>query len=208
MTTSSVEETVRQNFNRHAPRYGRNPFTGWIGRSELAAMQALIPPPDEPGITPALDFGCGTGRSTRLLLALGYRATGYDLSPQMLELAQTTLGQRATFTQNPQDIQQQWPLVVSLGVLDYYPDTVPLWQQWRRLLAPDGVLVVTAPNAASPLAWLYEQVSRFTCPAYLVSIEKLTTDAGRAGLIVTHCRATFPQHLKWGHTLVLRLQPE
>ncbi len=35
----------------------------------------------------ALDFGCGTGRSTRFLEKLGFQATGVDLSEPMLRIA-------------------------------------------------------------------------------------------------------------------------
>src|SRR5262252_9575614 len=35
----------------------------------------------------ALDFGCGTGRSTRFLRDLGFQAIGVDVSPPMLERA-------------------------------------------------------------------------------------------------------------------------
>lgn len=37
----------------------------------------------------ALDFGCGTGRSTRFLREQGYAATGVDISPQMIVQART-----------------------------------------------------------------------------------------------------------------------
>lgn len=35
----------------------------------------------------ALDFGCGTGRSTRLLRKLGFDVTGVDISEDMLRIA-------------------------------------------------------------------------------------------------------------------------
>ena len=35
----------------------------------------------------ALDFGCGTGRSTRFLKALGFSAMGIDVSPEMVGFA-------------------------------------------------------------------------------------------------------------------------
>lgn len=40
-----------------------------------------------PGPGPALDFGCGAGRSTRFLKGLGFRAEGVDISEAMLARA-------------------------------------------------------------------------------------------------------------------------
>src|SRR5579864_5226151 len=37
--------------------------------------------------TRALDFGCGTGRSTRFLHKLGFDVTGVDISEDMLRIA-------------------------------------------------------------------------------------------------------------------------
>jgi SAM-dependent methyltransferase len=39
--------------------------------------------------TRALDFGCGTGRSTRFLRDLGFAVSGVDISPAMLDQART-----------------------------------------------------------------------------------------------------------------------
>lgn len=207
MTMSDRIEVIRRYFDRRSTRYGRSPFTRWVGRSELAVLQAMIPPASQPGVIPALDFGCGTGRVTQLLLELGYATTGYDLSPGMLAQAQAALGHRpdVAFTADRQRIQRPWPLIVSLGVLDYYPDRDLLWREWSELLAPDGLLVVTAPNASSPLAWLYAMTSRLSCPAFPATARELIERARLAGLTVTDLRGAFPQHPRWGHTLVLRL---
>ena len=40
--------------------------------------------------TKALDFGCGTGRSTRFLRKLGFQVTGVDVSEDMLQIARWT----------------------------------------------------------------------------------------------------------------------
>jgi len=37
----------------------------------------------------AIDFGCGTGRSTRFLKQLGFEVTGIDISADMLEIARS-----------------------------------------------------------------------------------------------------------------------
>lgn len=38
----------------------------------------------------AIDFGCGTGRSSRFLKRLGFNVTGIDISADMLEIARNT----------------------------------------------------------------------------------------------------------------------
>ena len=40
--------------------------------------------------TRALDFGCGTGRSTKFLQKLGFNVTGVDVSEDMLRIARST----------------------------------------------------------------------------------------------------------------------
>ena len=202
------QTTIRQQFDRHANAYGRNLLTRWIGRSELIAIQRFIPPAAEPGVTPALDFGCGTGRLTAVLLDLGYRVTGYDLSPEMVAKAAARLGSHPhlTLTTDSRAIQGSWPLITALGILDYYADPLPLWQEWQELLALDGRLIVTSPNARSPLVWLYTLVSRFTCQAQGHSMEDLRETAVSARLALTDIRPVFPHHAQLGHTLVMRLQ--
>lgn len=38
----------------------------------------------------AIDFGCGTGRSTRFLKRLGFEVIGLDISPEMLKIARAS----------------------------------------------------------------------------------------------------------------------
>jgi SAM-dependent methyltransferase len=194
---------IHRYFERQAAHYACDPLTRWLGSHELAALAALTPPATQPGLTPALDFGCGTGRASGVLLRRGYRVTGYDLSPAMLGQADRSLGQqpRPTLTADREAIPGPWPLIVAMGVLDYYADSAPLWREWRDLLSPAGELVVTAPNAGSPLGWLYTFFCRFTaCPTYAATADELAAVARQVGLEITGRRS-------FGHTLVLRLRP-
>lgn len=201
-------ETIGRRFDARASAYDRNPISRWVGRSELAAMAALLPAPARPGLSPALDFGCGTGRVSELLLSLGYQVTGYDISPEMLERARQRFAIRSgvRLTGDVSVLEGSWSLIVALGVLDYYPQPELLCRQWAELLAADGVLVVTAPNARSPLAQLYAYASRWTCRAYPASLSRLTASLAAAGLRVAACRPAFPAHPLFGHTLVLRVE--
>lgn len=40
-----------------------------------------------PGLGPVLDYGCGPGKFTEMLVENGYHATGYDPNPAMLDYA-------------------------------------------------------------------------------------------------------------------------
>jgi SAM-dependent methyltransferase len=207
MNNTERHSFLRQRFDQRAGKYLRNPVTHWVGRNELKVLRSMISPPKQAGEISALDFGCGTGRVTTMLLELGYGVTGYDLSPGMLDQARAAIGDRSDvlFTSDTQALRGQWPLIVALGVLDYYPDNSPLWQEWQRLLAPDGTLLVTAPNARSPLAWLYVLFSRFTCQAYATTPEILMPVAEAAGFTLADVKFAFPRHW-WGHTIVLGFQ--
>ena len=50
-TTRDRQKFLRQRFNRLTFQYHLNPFTRWVGRSELAVLRDMIPPPPHPGET-------------------------------------------------------------------------------------------------------------------------------------------------------------
>lgn len=69
---------------RRAESYSKLEFPGtyYLAYRDLPA---IIGSPPEGGL--ALDFGCGAGRSTRFLKALGFDAVGVDISPDMVRRA-------------------------------------------------------------------------------------------------------------------------
>ncbi len=102
----------------------------------------------------ALDFGCGTGRSTRVLRKLGFYVTGVDISEDMLRIAQTT-DPSGDYRLVPEDNLDQFAVGAFDLVLCAFPfDNVPggmkagLFRDLRRLLAPTGTIVnlVSSPE--------------------------------------------------------------
>ncbi len=69
---------------RRAEAYSRLEFPGsyWLAFRDLPAILARHAPAGR-----ALDFGCGTGRSTRFLKRLGFDVVGVDISELMLARA-------------------------------------------------------------------------------------------------------------------------
>jgi 2-polyprenyl-3-methyl-5-hydroxy-6-metoxy-1,4-benzoquinol methylase len=198
---------IRQRFDQRAARYD-NFLTAWIGEQELRQIRPLIPP----GAT-VLDYGCGSGRVTLDLARRGHTVTAFDISSGMLARAQKRakglppeIRQRITFVSDLEAIQQKkWDCITCIGVLDYYPQPRPLLRHLASLLAPDGRLVITFPNAHSPLGWTYALASRFTVPATPRTPAFARQVALESGFSLLALRYAFPALPLLGHTLVLAL---
>jgi 2-polyprenyl-3-methyl-5-hydroxy-6-metoxy-1,4-benzoquinol methylase len=194
---------VRCQFDSRAANYD-NPLTAFIGEHELRAIRKLVPPHTE-----VLDYGCGTGRTTLDHLRRGCKVTAYDISPKMLALAEAKakkMGFEAGFTTEPGLLEgQAWPIVTCIGVLDYYPDPVPLLKTIRHYLQPFGMLVITFPNALSPLSWVYIAGSRFTVPAVARTPGFVRRSVARAGFRISFLYYAFPSIPLLGYTLVAGL---
>lgn len=96
----------------------------------------------------ALDFGCGTGRSTRFLAGLGFNALGVDISAEMVAKARA-IDPQGDYRIIPGDDMSALPqaafsLIQSAFTFDNIPGAetkVRLLRGLRDLLKPDGILV-------------------------------------------------------------------
>jgi SAM-dependent methyltransferase len=104
--------------------------------------------------TRALDFGCGTGRSTRLLRKLGFSVTGVDISEDMLRIARG-LDPSGDYRLVPDDNFGElevgtFDLVHSAFTFDNIPGATKtrIFSDLAKLLAPNGTMVslVSAPE--------------------------------------------------------------
>lgn len=102
----------------------------------------------------ALDFGCGTGRSTRFLRRFGFDAVGVDISVEMIGKARE-IDPQGDYRLIPGDDMSALPLetfslIQSAFTFDNIPgpEKIRLFLRLRELLKPDGVLVnaVSAPE--------------------------------------------------------------
>jgi SAM-dependent methyltransferase len=102
----------------------------------------------------ALDFGCGTGRSTRFLRKLGFQVTGVDISEDMLRIARAQ-DPSGDYRLVPEDNFSEFAagtfdLIVSLFTFDNVPSgaKVRIFSDLGNLLRPAGTLVsvVSSPE--------------------------------------------------------------
>ncbi|HOX57848.1 MAG TPA: bifunctional GNAT family N-acetyltransferase/class I SAM-dependent methyltransferase [Verrucomicrobiota bacterium] len=120
--------------------------------------------------TRALDFGCGSGRSTRLLKSLGFESTGADIAPEMLAIArERDPGGRYHLLAEGQ-CGPLAGLTFDLVLCAFPFDNIPrrelklrILRDLHGLLAPGGVLVNLV---SSPDIYLHEWAS-FSTQAFL-----------------------------------------
>jgi ubiquinone/menaquinone biosynthesis C-methylase UbiE len=103
----------------------------------------------------ALDFGCGAGRSTRFLRALGFDVVGVDISEPMLDQARERDPQGDYRLVSAGDLSSlaagAFDLVLSAFTFDNVPTIekkITLFQGLKRLLSADGRIVnlVSSPE--------------------------------------------------------------
>lgn len=102
----------------------------------------------------ALDFGCGTGRSTRFLGNLGFNVTGMDVSENMVQIARAT-DPSGDYRLVPDDNFDEtdldaFDLVLSAFTFDNIPGRMKkrIFRDLGKLLATNGTIVnlVSSPE--------------------------------------------------------------
>lgn len=112
--------------------------------------------------TRALDFGCGTGRSTRFLRKLGFQVTGADISEDMLRIAHA-IDPSGDYRLVPGDdfgefAVASFDLVLSAFTFDNIPGEIKprIFRDLMELLAASGTIVNVV---SSPQIYTHEWAS-------------------------------------------------
>jgi 2-polyprenyl-3-methyl-5-hydroxy-6-metoxy-1,4-benzoquinol methylase len=114
-----------------------------------------------------LDAGCGVGYGVEILASAGARAvTGIDLDPAAVATAAERFGAHAeAFLQG--DVRElpaadaSFDVVVCFETIEHVEDGARALAEFRRVLRPGGVLVVSSPNPDAYLAGNEHHVHEF-----------------------------------------------
>jgi SAM-dependent methyltransferase len=100
-----------------------------------------------------LDFGCGAGLFLEVAHERGFATFGVDLSKDAVKRARRRPGGRNTWFGTPQDVPEiaggGFHVVTMWSVLAHLATPVEDLEAMRRLLTPDGVLLLLTVNANS-----------------------------------------------------------
>jgi SAM-dependent methyltransferase len=109
-------------------------------RGRLAHRLDRIAPPG-----PVLDVGAGDGALLDALAARGRRALGLERESRRSDVRAARLA----------DVDGEWAAIVFWHSLEHLPNPGEEVERAASLLAPEGVLVIAVPNAASLQALLF-----------------------------------------------------
>ncbi len=108
------------------------------------------------------DIGCGSGAFTELLAARGYRTTGLDISPKLIELARRKFPAIEFVEGDAEHLPFEAGScdgILLSGLIHHFPDQRRLAAEVFRVLKPGGRFVAFDPNRMNPLFWLYRDPS-------------------------------------------------
>jgi 2-polyprenyl-6-hydroxyphenyl methylase/3-demethylubiquinone-9 3-methyltransferase len=99
----------------------------------------------------ALDVGCGAGLLSEALSRLGAAVTGLDATPEVIAVARehsAAMGLAIDYRAGDvQDLEGQFDLVTCMEVIEHVADPAAFVNALARRLAPDGLLIMSTPNA-------------------------------------------------------------
>ena len=181
-----IETTVGDQYNQMAERYDRRWSHYLANTLSLLKEWAAIAPEST-----VLDVGCGTGEFERLVLLEQptQAIVGIDLSEQMLERAQQKCRdyphvsfQKASVAALPFS-DRSFDVIVSASAFHYFNDPIAALTEMKRVLKPNGEIVILDWCKDYILCQLYDLVLKRLDPAYKqcytqAEFHKLLAEAG------------------------------
>jgi ubiquinone/menaquinone biosynthesis C-methylase UbiE len=151
-------------YDKFAEEYAAHAADGaYNALYDRPAMLALA---GDVGGRTVLDAACGPGLYVEELVRRGAHVVGFDLSSTLIELARRRVGPAADLRVHDLTEPLSWvgdasiDLVVCALALNYVVDRVTTLREFRRVVAPDGALIVSTTHPTSD--WLRLGGSYFT----------------------------------------------
>jgi ubiquinone/menaquinone biosynthesis C-methylase UbiE len=154
----------REKFHKQAEKYD----SGNKGKHARSLYESVINKLDELSFNNLLDVGCGTGTLLSLInTRYDAQIAGVDLTPKMLNIARIKLGDDADLkVADSEDLpfeDNKFDMVICTDSFHHYPHPENVLNEIRRVLEPDGMIIIADPYTPTPLRQmvnLYFKLSR------------------------------------------------
>jgi cyclopropane fatty-acyl-phospholipid synthase-like methyltransferase len=113
-----------------------------------------------------LDIGCNIGLFLKVAAQNGFHATGVELNEECARYGRQFFD-LTIFSEHLEKIgfqNDKFDIVTLFDVLEHIPDIKSFISEVRRILKPDGLLVVQSPNIGSLMAKLTKSKWAWLCP--------------------------------------------
>jgi SAM-dependent methyltransferase len=142
---SDLGEHARRAYQESADRYvARSDANLWNEHWERPFIRSLLPAVSGKRV---LDAGCGGGAHTAWLLEQNAEVEAFDIAPRMVELTRERTGDRAAVRVHDMRaplsflVEGSIDVVLSSLAISYVRDLRPVFDEFRRVLRPDGAFV-------------------------------------------------------------------
>ena len=175
----------------------------WVNRRFHEWFVKLFGMPPRCSLT-LLEIGCGASAWLPYFVKeFGCRVVGIDYSPIGCDLAREVLKQSEVDAQvvccnlfnPPKEMDEQFDVVVSFGLIEHFEDTVSIVRAASRFLKPGGMLITNIPNMTGLIGYLQRILNK---PVYdvhkLLDQHMLRNSHECAGLEVIECEYFLTSH--------------
>ncbi|MBL4734487.1 MAG: class I SAM-dependent methyltransferase [Flavobacteriales bacterium] len=161
------DDQVKKYYEEEAEKYEKEFYrsesdypTLRIRHNYILEMVNSLSLPSSPRI---LDIGCGTGEMVRDLMSPERQIYGLDISPNMIKIAQEKCAkpkvEKCEVSLGTGDIEnlafddQSFDLVICSGVIEYLKDDNASLKELKRVIKPEGYLIINVTNKFSVRKW-------------------------------------------------------
>ena len=159
MSSSQDKQNEIAFFDGHAAADAYDVFTPATNDRLIDAFVALSRLPSGSRV---VDLGCGSGVFTDVLQRRGYRCSGVDLSPKLIEIARAKF-RDVEFVEGDVErlsfADKSFDGVLLSGLVHHLPDPSRCAAEVFRILRPGGKFVAFDPNRMNPFMYLYRDRS-------------------------------------------------
>ena len=163
LKTSRYKQKSEKCFDRQAGDYDRSRD----GAHSRKAYPVILEKLKSIQFQSIMDVGCGTGELLKQLLAArDARASGLDLSSEMIQVARAKLGDKVDLRVGDSEAlpwdDGSFDILTCIDSFHHYPNPVAVLKEMRRVLKPTGQLLISDVWLQTPMRQVGNAFIRFS----------------------------------------------